>query len=173
MTDGRLRKALKHVIETWENNRPAYPAACKSLGRLLDDPDAGLNIHSAKALLGLLDEERSISMSPEVNPEYRTVTLQDRELSAACRLAIEAERGHWSLFELRTWREEGKIHTRFVAWYGVRLDPETGVVTEYGNVHSIPLYAWAAGLSSTDVDEFLLNVLKDAREVREFDFPEG
>lgn len=71
MTDLRtLAQAVVSAYETYDGERAAsvgrdytviadcrrrYYAVCKALGGALDDPDAGLSVHGARAILAALD----------------------------------------------------------------------------------------------------------------------
>ena len=75
MTDLRtLAQAVVSAYETYDGERAAsvgrdytviadcrrrYYAVCKALGGALDDPDAGLSVHGARAILAALDAERA------------------------------------------------------------------------------------------------------------------
>ena len=65
-----LAQAVVSAYETYDGERTAsvgrdytvitdcrrrYYAACKALGEALDDPDAGLSVHGARAILAALD----------------------------------------------------------------------------------------------------------------------
>jgi hypothetical protein len=75
VTDLRtLAQAVVSAYETYDGERAAsvgrdytviadcrrrYYAVCKALGGALDDPDAGLSVHGARAILAALDAERA------------------------------------------------------------------------------------------------------------------
>ena len=69
-----LAQAVVSAYETYDGERAAsvgrdytviadcrrrYYAVCKALGGALDDPDAGLSVHGARAILAALDAERA------------------------------------------------------------------------------------------------------------------
>jgi len=74
VTDLRtLAQAVVSAYETYDGERAAsvgrdytviadcrrrYYAVCKALGGALDDPDAGLSVHGARAILAALNAER-------------------------------------------------------------------------------------------------------------------
>ena len=100
MTDLRtLAQAVVSAYETYDGERAAsvgrdytviadcrrrYYAVCKALGGALDDPDAGLSVHGARAILAALDAAEAQGYARAMG---EVVALDERDPCPICNVA--------------------------------------------------------------------------------------